>query len=150
MQYYILIGRILVVLSLLFVNLFPLTGLVFAESGAPDGAGVTNVTWYINSTDDVSYQDKLFRTMDIQINNSGKMAWDNITAYITGNVTVMPDAVFNLTDCFLNLSGDFQINGTVNLDNVTLIMNSTTDGERQLNVQEAGNFNVLNNFSSFM
>ena len=145
MQYYKPIGRFLVVLSLILVNLFPITGLALTESGAPDGAGVTNVTWYINTTDDVGYQDKVFRTMDIQINNSGKMAWDNITAYIHGNITVMSDAFFNLTDCFLNLSGDFQINGTVNFDNVTLVMNSTIDGERQLNVQVQGDFYVLNN-----
>jgi parallel beta-helix repeat protein len=151
MQYYKLIGRILVVLSLLFVNLFPLTGLVLTESGAPDGAGVTNVTWYINTTDDVSYQDKVFRTMDIQINNSGKMAWDNITAYIDGNVIVMSDAFFNLTDSLLNVSGNISVGGIVNFDNVTLIMNSTYDGEFGINVTSNGTFNVLNNsdISSF-
>ncbi|MCK5560371.1 MAG: right-handed parallel beta-helix repeat-containing protein, partial [Thermoplasmata archaeon] len=141
-----LIGRILIVLSLLLVNFFPILGTpIVAESGAPDISGVTSATWYVNTTDDVTYNNREFWTRDIQINNSGKMAWNNVLAYIDGNITVQSDGFFNLTDCFLNLSGNFSIEGIVNFDNVTLIMNCTYDNEHWLNVAKTGTFNVLNN-----
>ncbi len=108
------------------MSFFPFIGLSnLSESGKPDGSGVTNVTWYIDGGDDVNYEDKTFRTKDIQINNTGRMTWKNVSAYINGSVTVNSTAYLNLTDCLLNLSGNFSIGGIVNFDNVILIMNSS-------------------------
>jgi len=140
-----LIVRILIVLSLLLANFIPIFGVPFAaESGAPDISGVTNVIWYVNSTDDVSYNNDEFWTKDIQINSSGKMTWDNIAAYIDGNITVQSGGIFNIANSLLNLSGNFSVDGTVNFDNVTLIMNCSYDNEHWLNVANTGTFNVLN------
>ncbi len=137
--------QILIVFSLIFVNFIPILGpSSFGEIGAP-APNVTTVTWIIEPADDVSYNNIELWTRDIQVNSTGRMTWDKVSAYINGNITVHPDAFFNLSNCFLNLSGDLLINGTVNFDNVTLIMNSTYDGECVLRVLRKGNFNVLNN-----
>ncbi len=136
----------IIAFCLISISFFPFIGLSnLGESGKPDGSGVTNVTWYVGDGDDVNYENKVFRTKDIQINNTGRMTWDNVSAYINGSVTVNSTAYFNLTDCLLNLSGNFSISGIVNFDNVTLIMNSSKDGEFGINVTTTGTFNVLNN-----
>jgi parallel beta-helix repeat protein len=114
------------------------------ESGAPGGNGVTNVPWYIAASDDVNYSNKTFWTKDITVNSSGKMNWYNITAIIDGDVQINSNSYFNLTDCILNLSGNLNISGEVNLDNVILIMNSSSDGEFGIDVKTTGTFNVLN------
>jgi parallel beta-helix repeat protein len=145
MKKYKLIVQVMIVFCLMFVNFIPIIGIqTVGESGAPVG-NVTNVTWYIFSNDDVTYSNQEYWTKAIQINSTGKMTWNNVTAYIDGDITVTPDAFFNLTDCLLNVSGNISIAGVVNFDNVILMMNSTYDSEFGINVNSTGAFNVLNN-----
>lgn len=146
MSKYRFLGRSLIIFCLISINLFPFLGVTnLGEYGAPDGSGHTSVTWMIDASDDVTYSSREFWTKDIQINSSGRMTWNDVDAYIDGNIVVNPNAYFNLTDCFLNLSGDFSIAGTVNFNNVTLWMNSSFDGEFGINVTTAGTFNVFSN-----
>ena len=138
--------RIIVITSLITVNLFPILGFSsIAESGAPPINGSTTKTWYIDETDDITRNNEIIQTKAIQINTTGKMTWDNVTADIEGNITINGSAFFTLTDCILNLKGNLSINGTMNFDNVKLIMNSSYDGEYGIDVTQFGTFNILNN-----
>ncbi|WP_455391614.1 right-handed parallel beta-helix repeat-containing protein [[Eubacterium] cellulosolvens] len=139
-----LIGRILIVLCLLLVNFFPILGpSSFGEIGAP-APNVTNVKWIVEANDNVYYNNTHLWTKDIQVNMSGNMTWNWAIADIDGNITVQRDGNFTLNNCLVNLSGNFTIEGNVYFNNVTLIMNSTFDGEYFINVASSGNFYILN------
>ncbi len=138
--------RVCIIFCLLMVNMVPFINFPnLGESGAPPDFGKTNTTWYISKVDDVKRNDTNFWTKDIIINSSGRMNWLNINAFIDGDIEVKSNAYFNLTNCYLNLSGNFIIKGIVNFDNVTLVMNSSFDGEFGIDVTSIGKFNIMNN-----
>ncbi len=113
-----------------------------AESNAPPPNGTTNKTWYIDTTDQVFRANEMISTVDIQINSSGAMDWINVSAEVNGSVAVNDGGFFNVTNSTILLTGDLIIKGLVNFYNVTLIMNSTHDGEYMLQVDTNATFNV--------
>lgn len=115
---------------------------VSAESNAPPDNSSTNKTWYIAANDQVLRDDETIGTVDIQINTSGAMDWVNISADINGSVTINDGGYFNVTNSTILLTGDLIIKGLANFYNVTLIMNSTHDGEFKLQVNANATFNV--------
>jgi len=103
-----------------------------AGSGEPPENGTTTTTWYVDGKS--VRENEWINTSDIQINDTGSMDWINITAEVNGNITVSNMGYFNLTNCSLILNGNLTINGTVTFRNVSLKMNSTFDGEFNIEV----------------
>jgi parallel beta-helix repeat protein len=136
----VLILSSLAILTITFNPLIVPT--VMAESNAPPENGSTNKVWYIEANDKISRDDETISTIDIQINSTGMMEWINVTCETTGDITINNGGTFNVTNSTITLKGDFIVKGVVYFDNVTLIMNSTYDGEFEITVDKAGSFFV--------
>ena len=109
---------------------------VKGEFGQPTINGTTTVHWYIDSGDIVNRSNEKFSTLNITLNNSGIMNWKNITAEVNDDILVKSNAIFNLTDCRLNLTGNLTIHGMLNLINSTILVNCSTMGEFYISVEK--------------
>jgi parallel beta-helix repeat protein len=103
-----------------------------ASSGEPPINGSTTATWYVDGQ--TIRKNEWINTSDIQINDTGSMEWENIIAEVSGNITVNSIGYFKLTNCSLILNGNMTIHGIVTFHNVSLKLNSTFDGEFNIEV----------------
>jgi parallel beta-helix repeat protein len=107
-----------------------------ADSGAPPINGTTTQTWYVDGQ--VLRDHEWINTSDIQINDTAAMDWLNIIAHVNGSITVNNTGFFNFTNCVITLTGNLTIHGIVTLNNVTLILNNSYDGECNIDVGNNG------------
>jgi PKD repeat protein len=149
--YTLIIIIILLILGLHNFTLFSpdLIPVVSAESGAPPVNGSTSDTWFVDSGDFINRSNENIGTLDIVLNNSGKMVWKNVTAEINGEVDIKSGGIFNLTDCNLTLSGNLSVHGFLNLINTTILINCTSIGQYFVSVDregsaDGGTLNVTN------
>jgi parallel beta-helix repeat protein len=133
---------LILITSLLFLGVNTIfVPTVTGGSGDPPLNGTTGETWYVEGN--IYRANEWINTSDIQINNSASMEWINVTAEIDGNITVNTTGSFILQNCDLILNGNLTINGTVTFNNVKLKMNSSFDG--QCNIEVFGTMLVYDN-----
>ena len=77
------------------------------------------------------------------VKNGQSLDYDNDTIHAQGGIQVNTSGYLNMTDCILYCAGNIVIQGFMKLDNVTLYMNSTTNGLRRIEVKIDGNFTVI-------
>ncbi|WP_455392340.1 PKD domain-containing protein [[Eubacterium] cellulosolvens] len=118
-----------------FSELFDNT--IKGEYGAPAINGSTTKIWYIEEGEIVNRSHENIITKDIILNGSSILNWENITAEVNGNVTVKSNAIFNLSNCNLTLSGDLTISGVLNAVNTTILVNCSTMGEFFVSVEKS-------------
>ncbi len=133
----------LIIILLLFTGLnlreqifqLPFTT-AMGESGSPPENGSTLQHWYIEADDEVHRLNEKISTVDITLNNTAIMYWENITAKIAGEIFIKSDAVFQITNCNLVLMGNLTINGLCNVINSTILVNCSTMGEYFISVEK--------------
>ncbi len=144
---------IILISSFIFIGLFNTLNSSFvsnasAGSGDPPINGTTTNTWYVDGQITRNYE--WINTSKIQINTTGSMNWTNIKAIIDGDIIINNNSYFNITNSNIILNGDLIINGSANFINVTFKINSTTNGEYSIIVNDKGDFNISNsNFTAY-
>jgi len=136
-----LITFILIIGIALNINIWypePPVGNVFAETGAPPNNGTTSQPWIINSSDVIARSHENISTINIQINSSGAMNWENVLAEVHGDILVEPNAFFNLTDCNLTLTGNLTVHGIMNVVNSTILVNCSVNDQFFISIERAG------------
>ena len=116
----------------------PPVGSVFAETGAPPNNGTTSQPWIINSSDVIARSHENISTIDIQINSSGVMTWENVSAEVHGDILIEPNAFFNLTDCNLTLTGNLTVHGIMNVVNSTILVNCSVNDHFFISIERTG------------
>ena len=111
---------------------------VKGESGAPAINGSTSSQWYIESSDNIFRANENITTMEITLNNSGIMTWENVTAEINGNVQIKSAAEFNLKNSTLILNGNLSVYGTLSSVNTMILVNCTVMGEFFISAEFGG------------